>query len=127
MPIRVSQRSQLAESVIATSVGCIGHGEETNNMNYLGVVKGQILSMRNFGAAVVHLSYVACGRLEGYWQVSVNPYDIMAGILLVTEAGGRYSDFSGGMANFYEQVLVTNGRIHDDMIKIMGSLQVNKE
>lgn len=119
--IGVSQCSSLAESVMATSVGCIGQEAEIDNMNYLGAVKGHIISMRNFGSAAMHLCYVACGRLEGYWQVDIKPYDVAAGILLVTEAGGKYSDFSGGMSKFYKQVLTTNGRIHEDMIKILGS------
>lgn len=122
--IQVSKRSRLAESVFATSIGCIGHPVETDNMNYLGAIKNRIISVRNVGSAAMHLCYVACGRLEGYWQVVVNRYDVSAGILLVAEAGGRYSDFAGGMTNFYQQVLATNGRIHEDMIKIMAGVAI---
>jgi len=118
-PINVSQHARLQESVLATSVGCIGYGPEKDNLAAITAIKPNILTLRNFGSAAMHCCYVACGRLEGYWQPSARPYDVAAGLLIVHEARGRFSDFNGRLQNHYHQVVASNGLIHDDMVDIL--------
>ena len=78
--------------------------------------------MRRLGSAALDLSYVAAGRFDGFWEVSLNPWDMAAGVLLIQEAGGRVTDFSGVGPNIYrKQVLATNGRLHDSVLEILRS------
>jgi myo-inositol-1(or 4)-monophosphatase len=76
--------------------------------------------VRRLGAAAIDLAYVACGRYEGYWEFNIQPWDIAAGILLVTEAGGRISDFKGNPLNLDKplQILSSNGSLHPILLDI---------
>jgi myo-inositol-1(or 4)-monophosphatase len=72
--------------------------------------------VRRAGAAAIDLAYVACGRLEGYWEFQLNPWDTSAGYLLVEEAGGRITHFDGGKFTLdSREVLATNGLIHGEI------------
>jgi myo-inositol-1(or 4)-monophosphatase len=78
-------------------------------------------AVRRDGAAALDLAYVACGRFDGFWEEGLSPWDTAAGILLIQEAGGRVSDFTGAPLDIYTpQVLASNGLIHDDMIRVLG-------
>jgi len=119
--IRVSSRTRLAECLLATGLGCRGYTPQNDNLNHFLAVKSQLRGIRITGSAALHMCYVASGRLDGYWQINIQPYDAAAGKLLVTEAGGRCSDFSGNTQNFYHEFAATNGNIHHDLIKILAS------
>ncbi|HSQ74016.1 MAG TPA: inositol monophosphatase family protein, partial [Bacteroidota bacterium] len=67
------------------------------------------------------LSYVAAGRFDGFWEVSLNPWDMAAGALFVQEAGGRMSDMHGQPLSIYQKtVLASNGLIHDAMLAVVN-------
>lgn len=77
--------------------------------------------IRRLGSAAMDLSYVAAGRFDGFWEVSLKPWDMAAGILLIQEAGGRVTDFGGGGPDIHQRrVLASNGIIHDAMRKILA-------
>ncbi len=77
---------------------------------------------RRMGAAALDLCAVACGRVDGFWEQSLNPWDVAAGMLIVEEAGGRTSDFSGGrMPLAGGEMVATNGRIHDALLDALFS------
>lgn len=77
--------------------------------------------IRRLGSAALDLAYVAAGRFDAYWEVSLSPWDMAAGIVIVKEAGGMVTDFTGGPVNIYRKhVLATNGRIHDQCLAILG-------
>lgn len=79
-------------------------------------------AIRRLGSAAIDFCYVACGVFEGFWEVSLNPWDICAGKLIVEEAGGLVTDFSGANIDvFSKQILATNGKVHDSMLKILQS------
>ena len=79
-------------------------------------------AVRRDGSAALDLAYVACGRFDGFWENGLNPWDVAAGVLLVSEAGGRVSDFLGGPLDIYSpKVLVSNGLIHDSMMRVLNS------
>ena len=64
---------------------------------------------------------MAAGRFEGYWETSLNPWDMAAGVLLVREAGGVVTDFAGGPVDIYRRhLLATNGRIHEASLRILA-------
>lgn len=66
------------------------------------------------------MCYVACGKLDGFWELNLNAYDIAAGRLILEEAGGKYTDFGGGVENVYVQNLATNGKIHLQLADLLG-------
>jgi myo-inositol-1(or 4)-monophosphatase len=73
--------------------------------------------LRRIGSAALDLAYVACGRFDGFFEYSLHPWDVAAGILLVQEAGGKVSDFKGGQNQLFgKQILATNEFIYDDML-----------
>jgi myo-inositol-1(or 4)-monophosphatase len=76
-------------------------------------------SIRNFGSAALELCYVACGRLDGFWEIGLSPWDMAAGALIVKEAGGKVTDFWG--EDFWLDtgtIVASNGKIHDILVKI---------
>jgi myo-inositol-1(or 4)-monophosphatase len=75
-------------------------------------------AVRRDGSAALDLAYVACGRFDGFWEDGLSPWDIAAGALLIHEARGRVSNFSNGPLDIYnEQILASNGLIHDAMLQ----------
>jgi myo-inositol-1(or 4)-monophosphatase len=79
--------------------------------------------VRRAGAAALDLAYVACGRLDAFWEFGLNPWDMAAGTLLIAEAGGRCSDMHGGPARLRGPHLLTdNGAIHQGMLDIFGEV-----
>src|SRR5690348_4460123 len=81
--------------------------------------------VRRLGSAALDLAYVASGRLDGFWEVSLNPWDVAAGSLLLTEAGGTITNMQGEPWNIYTPSLIaSNGKIHGEMLKTI--LQATK-
>lgn len=79
-------------------------------------------AVRRDGSAAIDLAYIACGRFDGFWEDGLNPWDVAAGVLLIEEAGGRVTDFSGGALDIYTpKVLASNGLIHNAMMRVLGS------
>ncbi len=79
-------------------------------------------AVRRDGSAAIDLAYVACGRFDGFWEDGLNPWDVAAGILLIEEAGGRVTDYSGAPLDIYTaKVLASNGLIHDAMMRVLHS------
>ena len=87
----------MINSVLATGFACIRAGRELNNLSYLSVILPKIRDIRRCGSAAIDLAYVAAGKLDGFWEMDLNTWDIAAGVLLVEEAGGLVGDLSGGM------------------------------
>jgi myo-inositol-1(or 4)-monophosphatase len=79
-------------------------------------------AVRRDGSAALDLAYVACGRFDGFWEDGLNPWDVAAGALLITEARGRVTNFKDEPVNIYkEQVLASNGLLHEAMMRVLGS------
>jgi myo-inositol-1(or 4)-monophosphatase len=77
--------------------------------------------VRIMGAAAVHLAYVAAGRIDGFWEPGLAPWDVAAGILMVEEAGGRVTDWSGvPLSALGGRLLASNGPLHESMIKTLA-------
>ncbi len=121
--IGVSKESRLDDSLLATGFACMRDGHAYNNLPYFQQILPQIRDIRRTGSAAVDLSYIACGRLEGFWELNLKPYDIAAGELIVSEAGGRVTDFAGDAAGLPGELIATNGKIHDAMIAILGGIK----
>ncbi|MEW6776880.1 MAG: inositol monophosphatase family protein [Bdellovibrionota bacterium] len=83
--------------------------------------------VRRGGAASVDLCYLACGRVDGYWEEKLKPWDVAAGSLLVTEAGGKVTNFDGSPLDLYgENLCASNGRIHEEMLCLLKPFIPNR-
>ena len=96
--IRVGSRHELTESLVGTGVPFLGHFDEQLDWytQSLAAIASRSMGIRRAGAASLDLAYVAAGRLDGFWEMGLNQWDIAAGALLVREAGGLITDLSGG-------------------------------
>jgi myo-inositol-1(or 4)-monophosphatase len=95
-PFTVSGRTRTEEALVATAFPWRRKAVLPRYLDVFTRVFGQIHDLRRSGSAALDLAYVACGRCDGFWEIGLKPWDIAAGHLLVTEAGGTISDFSGG-------------------------------
>ncbi len=117
--IRVSSCSKLIDAVLATGFACLRAELPENNLARFAEIAPKIRGIRRYGSAALDLAYVACGRLDGFWEMNLKPYDIAAGALIVAEAGGMVTDFNG-VEEFPERgTLATNGRIHERMLELV--------
>ena len=118
--IRVSSVEQLAYGFLATGFAYDRRTAVDNNTERLDHFLRRSLGVRRSGSAALELCYVACGRLDGFWEKGLHPWDVAAANLIVREAGGRVTDFDGG-PNFLsgEFFLASNGHIHDEMLRVI--------
>ncbi|MDX5332252.1 MAG: inositol monophosphatase, partial [Caulobacteraceae bacterium] len=94
--LRVAARKRMDEAVFATGIPFLGHGQHARFLKELHQISQRVAGVRRFGSAALDLAYVAAGRFDGYWERDLNRWDLAAGILLVTEAGGKVTDAEGG-------------------------------
>ena len=111
--IQVTETKFLVESLVATGFPYDIHTHIDTVMMQMRAVLPKVRDIRRCGAAAVDLAYVACGRLDGFWEMELQPWDTAAGWLLVTEAGGKVTDFSGQQYSpFIKEILATNTQLH---------------
>lgn len=120
--IRVSRTRSLQESLIAT--GFPSHKRHRSpNVHFYQEFTLRSHGVRRAGSAAIDLAYVACGRLDGYWEFQLNPWDTSAGYLLLEEAGGRITHFDGGKFTLdSREILATNGLIHPEMEALFSDM-----
>ena len=94
--LRVAGRKHLDESVLGTGIPFLGHGQHARFLKELHQISQRVAGVRRFGAASLDLAYVAAGRLDGFWERDLKPWDMAAGVLLITEAGGKVTNADGG-------------------------------
>jgi len=79
-----------------------------------------VQGLRRTGTAALDLCYVAAARFDGFWEVTLNPWDMAAGVVILREAGGTVTDFKGAPHSIYGQELVaSNGLIHQAMLDLL--------
>ena len=115
-PIQVSQTAELSQSLLVT--GFAYDRRETTDNNYAEFCYLTHLTqgVRRSGSAALDLAYVACGRLDGYWERGISPWDIVAGVVLLEAAGGKVSAYDGSPLSIASgRILATNGQIHTSL------------
>ncbi|WP_347157619.1 inositol monophosphatase family protein [Pontibacter chitinilyticus] len=119
--IRVTDTPALKNALIATG---FPYYDFNLMQQYLQVMAGfmnKSHGVRRLGSAALDLVYVACGRLEGFFEYNLNPWDVAAGVLIVQEAGGQLSKFTeGGDYVFGREVVASNGKIHGEMLETIA-------
>lgn len=121
-PVTVSRTAWLSEALLATGFPSRKR-HSSPNVHFYHEFTLRSHGVRRAGSAALDLAYVACGRMEAFWEFNLNPWDTAAGILLVEEAGGRVTDFSGAHVQLSsDEVLASNGLIHDELITFFGDL-----
>jgi myo-inositol-1(or 4)-monophosphatase len=119
--LRVSSRRNLDESLIATGIPFMGHGNFAQWSRIFGAVAPEVAGIRRFGAASLDLAWLAGGRFDGYWEADLKYWDVAAGMLLVREAGGFVTDFRGGeRALDRSEFLAGNDAIHSKLHKLVA-------
>ncbi len=119
--LKVSAIGVIGKSLLATGFPYdIKYSKENNLENFCNfAVRAQ--AIRRPGAAALDLCYLSAGRFDGFWELKLNPWDTAAASLMVKEAGGVITDFSGGEFSIYkEEMLASNGLIHEEMIEILN-------
>jgi myo-inositol-1(or 4)-monophosphatase len=120
--IHVSRAERIEDSLVATGFPSRKRHQNVNVHFYYQLA---MLShgVRRAGAAALDLAYVACGRLDAFWEFDLNPWDVAAGVLLVREAGGICSDMRGGPLNLRgPHILADNGLVHAEMIELFAEI-----
>ena len=124
-PIHVSQTAELGKSLLVT--GFAYDRRETDDNNYAEFCHLTHLTqgVRRSGSAALDLAHVACGRLDGYWERGIAPWDIAAGVVLLSEAGGKVTAYDGSPLSIESgRILATNGLIHaslsEELLSIRG-------
>jgi myo-inositol-1(or 4)-monophosphatase len=119
-PIRTSSVPELDRAVLATG---FPYDRRQNADYYLAYFKAFLTrcqGIRRAGAAALDLCYVACGRVDGFWELKLRPWDTAAGALIVAESGGRMSDFGGNDFSIWgNETMASNGLIHGEMTDVM--------
>jgi len=118
--LQVSTVARLDQSLLATGFPYDRKQTTANNYDHFVAFQQSAQACRRPGAASLDLACVAAGRFDGYWEMKLKPWDVAAGQLLVTEAGGVVSHFDGGPLDIYSrETLASNGQIHAAMISVL--------
>ncbi|MDP3017736.1 MAG: inositol monophosphatase family protein, partial [Deltaproteobacteria bacterium] len=123
--ISVSQTDQLKRSFLATGFPYDVQERPEYYLRYFHQFIRQTFAIRRPGSAAIDLCYVAAGRFDGFWELKLHPWDVAAGILLITEAGGKATGFKGQPLSIYaEETLASNGLIHEQMLQAIQEINI---
>jgi myo-inositol-1(or 4)-monophosphatase len=119
--LQVSATRLMQQSFLCTGFPYDMRESTEDNLRYFSRFAKIAQAIRRDGSAALDLCYVAMGRFDGFWEMKLNPWDVAAGGLIVTEAGGRVTNFSGGHFTINgQEILATNGLIHEDMLSVLS-------
>jgi myo-inositol-1(or 4)-monophosphatase len=120
-PIRVSSSRTLEDSLLVTGFPYNVRDAGAQPVAIFGDFLREAQAVRRLGSAALDLCYVAAGRIDGYWESKIHPWDVAAGALLVVEAGGRVTGIDGGPFDpFAGHIIASNGLVHDAMLEIVA-------
>ena len=121
--LHVSSRSPLQNTLLGTGFPYDCASDPANNFDNFIAFQKAARGIRRAGAAALDLAYVAAGRLDGFWELKLKPWDVAAGVLLVREAGGTVTTFDGTEYDvFNHRIVASNGLIHEEMTAMLTTL-----
>ena len=119
-PIRVSSPSALVDAMLVTGFPYDVHDRVEEIVGLFGAYVAKARAVRRLGSAAIDLCYVAAGRMDGFWEQDLKPWDIAGGALIVSEAGGTVTNMEGEVfSSRGRHVLATNGPLHDAMLSVI--------
>lgn len=122
--IRVASRRRMDECVIACGMPHIGRGDLDLSRAEMTAIQSRVAGLRRFGSAALDIAFVAAGRLDGYWERNLKPWDIAAGLIILREAGGIISGIRGDDDPLKTgNVLCGNEYVHGEIVKILKPLE----
>jgi myo-inositol-1(or 4)-monophosphatase len=108
---------ELDKALLATGFPYDQREEADFYLSFFKAFMTRSQGIRRNGSAALDLCYVACGRIDGFWEMKLRPWDTAAGALIVEEAGGRLSDLAGNKFSIWgKETLASNGAIHDELV-----------
>ncbi len=111
-PIQVSKRDKIHDALLATGFPYSDFSRMNEYMQFLKWTMTNARGVRRLGSAATDLAYVACGRFDAFWEYNLKPWDVAAGIIIIKEAGGTVTDYSGGNNFLFgSEIVATNGLI----------------
>lgn len=118
--IKVSDINEIKKAMLVTGFPYDIQVDRINNIdNFIKFIKNA-QAIRRLGSAALDLCYVAAGRMDGFWELKLHPWDMAAGALIVEEAGGKVTRFDGGKFDpFLREVCASNGLIHNQMLEVL--------
>ena len=122
-PIHVSKNDSLNNSLIATGFPYTDFSAINGFMETINWFMKNTRGLRRLGSAATDIAWVACGRYDGFYEYGLNPWDVAAGIIILEEAGGKSSDFTGGQEHlFAEEIICSNGWNHHEFVEVIKSI-----
>jgi myo-inositol-1(or 4)-monophosphatase len=119
--IRVSATGRLDRALVATGFPYDIRERLPATLARLGRILGVVQGLRRAGSAALDMCYVACGRLDGFFEENLKPWDTAAGLLLIREAGGQITNFTGGAYDVYSpNILASNGVLHGQILACLN-------
>lgn len=123
-PIQVSATKELPKSLLVTGFAYDRRERLDNNYAEFCQFTHLTQGVRRGGSAAMDLAYVACGRLDGYWERGLSPWDLAAGVLLVEEAGGRVTAYDDGPFDIFSgRILASNHHLHPAMVEVLAQVK----
>ncbi|MCE1164813.1 MAG: inositol monophosphatase [Bacteroidetes bacterium] len=123
-PIHVSEESVLDKSLLVTGFPYSTGNNPNKPVEVFAAFVNRDIPIRRLGSAALDICWTACGRFDGFWEYNLNAWDVAAGYLILTEAGGKVTDFEGKKYSVYnKEILATNGRIHNIMLDVIKGVK----
>lgn len=125
--LHVSRTETLADAILVTGFPYDLRERLPDVLGVFGAFLARARAVRRLGSAAIDLCWTAAGRMDGFWEQGLQPWDTMAGALIVQEAGGRVSGLDGGAWEPYaHNVLASNGLVHDEMLDVVREFRTTR-
>jgi myo-inositol-1(or 4)-monophosphatase len=118
--IKVSAITHMSESLLATGFPYYHSDKKDVYLDIIKTFLEQTHGIRRLGSAAIDLAYVACGRLEGFFEYNLKPWDVAGGAFILHQAGGKATDFKGGDNYLFGEELCAAGHVHAEMLKVIS-------
>lgn len=122
--LAVTRTDTLIDALLVTGFPYVAAEERQEQLDLFAAFLARAQAVRRLGSAALDLCNVAAGRFDAFWEQNLNAWDVAAGALLVQEAGGRVTDFQGGVYSpFGRQIVASNGAVHPKLIEVFSGLR----
>jgi myo-inositol-1(or 4)-monophosphatase len=122
-PLKVSQAAEMVDALLVTGFPYDVQTRTDDIVGLFGRFLGRARAVRRLGSAALDLCYIAAGRMDGFWEQDLKPWDVAAGMLLVEEAGGRVTGFDGAAFSPYgANIVASNGLLHQQMLDVIAGV-----